>query len=706
MGLRKPKPNSIIFGDCMEVVKKWSRNCIDTIITDPPYGLNFMGKYWDKGIPGVEFWKAFLRVAKPGAILMAFGGTRTFHRLTCAIEDAGWEIRDCLMWLYGCLSEDTEILTIDGWKRYHKGIDKHPVLCYNAETGKFEFQTPRRKFLYENKHTAYRIQSDKTDQIVSRNHRCLVEQNGRKVFKRAEELAREHEASIPFLESLSDLPQDILNKYKGAGNKESALLSNMCEQSNRNEKPREKARENTVPSLWDNVLSCRTEQKQSSDNVFQTVQWIGARRKVEEAWTQGSLQMDREKQKGSQEKDDRKKQSCMERWCYILQKAWQLCSYKICQMSEKVFDNVTERRLCYGASSYYGAISQETSLAHRGGASYQPRSTEQPYQKPHVVQDKPSAQIVRSTRATITPIKYNGKVWCVEVPSGAFVARRNGKIFITGNSGFPKSHNISKAIDKAAGAERERVAVGDGHFSTSIGGSGYGKAGWAKQVDTPITEAAKEWDGYGTALKPAYEPIIVAMKPLEGTYAENALKHGVAGLWIDGGRLEGAAESFIDSRDDKVQQNAYGKYGTSDYDGSKCRWPANVILDETAAAMLPEASRFFYTAKASKAERGRQNKHPTVKPIDLMQYLCKLTRMPKKGIVLDPFCGSGTTCIAAKIVGRSYVGIELDKASVLTVKERIKRQKAWEKEWEQKPGDEKWNLQVAEFKKRANRGRK
>ena len=76
-------------------------NSIDCIVTDPPYGLKFMGKEWDHGIPGKEFWSEALRVCKPGTHLLAFGGTRTYHRLTCAIEDAGWEIRDCLMWLYG-----------------------------------------------------------------------------------------------------------------------------------------------------------------------------------------------------------------------------------------------------------------------------------------------------------------------------------------------------------------------------------------------------------------------------------------------------------------------------------------------------------------------------------------------------------------------------------------------------------------------------
>jgi len=88
-------------GDCREVMAAMDAESIDSIVTDPPYGLSFMGKGWDHSVPGVEFWDAALRVAKPGAHLLAFGGTRLFHRLTVAIEDAGWEIRDTLMWVYG-----------------------------------------------------------------------------------------------------------------------------------------------------------------------------------------------------------------------------------------------------------------------------------------------------------------------------------------------------------------------------------------------------------------------------------------------------------------------------------------------------------------------------------------------------------------------------------------------------------------------------
>ena len=88
-------------GDCRDVMRDYPADHFDSIISDPPYGLSFMGKGWDKGVPGEEFWREALRVAKPGAYLLAFGGTRTFHRLTVAIENAGWEIRDAVCWLYG-----------------------------------------------------------------------------------------------------------------------------------------------------------------------------------------------------------------------------------------------------------------------------------------------------------------------------------------------------------------------------------------------------------------------------------------------------------------------------------------------------------------------------------------------------------------------------------------------------------------------------
>ena len=341
-------------GDCRDVMSTLEASSVDAIVTDPPYGIGFMGKGWDHGVPGGDFWREALRVAKPGAHLLAFGGTRTFHRLACAIEDAGWEIRDTIMWVYG--------------------------------------------------------------------------------------------------------------------------------------------------------------------------------------------------------------------------------------------------------------------------------------------------------------------------------------------QGMPKSHDVSKAIDKAA-----------------------------------ATDAARQWTGWGTALKPSVEPIVVARKPLSGTVAENVLRHGTGGINVDGCRV--GTESTVRARGDSVSSAGWASVNRSPVGGSESgRWPANVIHDgsDEVLALFPEApsareykepgqqkalgargadinthlfqlpsakvrtntyagqtgsaARFFYCAKPSKKDRddGCENNHPTVKPTELMRYLCRLVT-PPGGVVLDPFCGSGSTGRGAVLEGMSFVGIDLDAAYVEIARKRIDR---------------------------------
>src|SRR6056297_3170112 len=110
----------LIHGDCLEKLKELEPNSVDTIITDPPYGLSFMGKKWDYEVPKVEVWKECLRVLKPGGTALIFAGSRTQHRMAVNVEDAGFVLKDCIMWIYGCLSDDTEVLTKKGWERYDK----------------------------------------------------------------------------------------------------------------------------------------------------------------------------------------------------------------------------------------------------------------------------------------------------------------------------------------------------------------------------------------------------------------------------------------------------------------------------------------------------------------------------------------------------------------------------------------------------------
>ncbi len=405
-------------GDCLEILPTLDAESVDSIVTDPPYGLKFMGKSWDHGVPGVSFWEAALRVAKPGAFLLAFGGTRTHHRLMVAIEDAGWDIRDCVMWVYG--------------------------------------------------------------------------------------------------------------------------------------------------------------------------------------------------------------------------------------------------------------------------------------------------------------------------------------------SGFPKSLDVSKAIDKVAGVERAVVGVSSitGARKSHTMDDGCKGARRTYQNDEPVvnaltapaTDAARQWEGWGTALKPAWEPIVIARKPLVGTVAENVLQFGTGGLNIDGCRVD-CSDKLVRPPIQRTKNEAIFPLGKGVQIEPQGRWPANLIHDgsEEVLGLFPNvksgarqqdtqtesptgwkwsvggyksgcesssgsAARFFYCAKASKHDRdegcdsipekdivtfatangtsgkpssiseGRKtkyrNNHPTVKPLALMRYLCRLVT-PPGGTCLDMFCGSGSTGKAAEIEGFKFIGIDKDKEATEISEKRI-----------------------------------
>jgi DNA modification methylase len=264
-------------------------------------------------------------------------------------------------------------------------------------------------------------------------------------------------------------------------------------------------------------------------------------------------------------------------------------------------------------------------------------------------------------------------------------------------SGFPKSLDVSKAIDKAAGAEREVVGF---HERDNLRKN---SAGFRNLLDdaedrgrivltAPATSAARQWSGYGTALKPAWEPIVLARKPLIGTVAQNVTTHGTGALNIDGCRVG------VSDGDKKGQggPNA-GLGGSFMFDGGLSgagnnrdgigRWPANLLHDgsEEVVSLFPasgdnwrankgyhggegddrlnaghadtgSAARFFYTSKADADDR-LGSKHPTVKPVDLMQWLVRLVT-PKGGVVLDPFSGTGTTGEAAWREGCRAILIE------------------------------------------------
>lgn len=253
------------------------------------------------------------------------------------------------------------------------------------------------------------------------------------------------------------------------------------------------------------------------------------------------------------------------------------------------------------------------------------------------------------------------------------------------SSGFPKSHNVSKAIDKKLGAEREIVGIiRKTNISTPNTNEGWSRPshylpnGQPKnfmKLTAPSTEQAKAWDGWGTALKPGYEPIILARKPLSGTVADNVLTHGVGGLNIDGCR---SGKGIIHSQ--KMNNMGYGASANENIitGGSPLgRWPANILLDN--ALQDPLIKRYFYCAKPSQAEREagvkdtelHKNIHPTVKPITLMRYLCRLIT-PTGGTILEPFAGSGTTLIASHLEGFKHIGIEREEDYVKIIRARLR----------------------------------
>lgn len=330
-------------------------------------------------------------------------------------------------------------------------------------------------------------------------------------------------------------------------------------------------------------------------------------------------------------------------------------------------------------------------------------------------------------------------------------------------SGFPKSQNVSKALDKAAGAERAVLSEGRAVKRMIPGADQDATGSWIKdngreyvpQVTAPATDAARQWDGWGTALKPAHEPICVARKPLAKghTVAANVLAFGTGAINVDGCRVEPTGESRA-RIGETSQDQRYTDAGGTNFAATpgvrggapEGRWPANIIHDGSAevVALFPEstsgamkastqraaqdepgsvcfgtyggavasadvpasagsAARFFYCAKASRADRNaglidpgpqfkqgtvlrnvevaaaagelKGNIHPTVKPTDLMAYLCRLVT-PPGGVVLDPFMGSGSTGKAAMREGFQFIGIDLSEEYFPIAQARIEHELA------------------------------
>ena len=407
----------LLLGDCLERLRDLPDCSVDACVTDPPYGLSFMGKAWDYDVPQVDVWREVLRVLKPGGHLLAFAGTRTQHRMAVQIEDAGFEIRDMIAWCYG--SGFPKSLDVS------KAIDKH---------------------------------------------------GGQSVAWFGPWFRNWREA-------------------QGINQKQVAAL---------------------FPSKTGNLTGCVAN--------------------------------------------------------------WELG-----------------------------------------------------FNMP-------------------TPEQFN---------------------LIRDTFGLP--------FESIQAAEREVV----GQHKTDMGGLGGERLGQkGGDITAPATPEAQQWAGWGTALKPALEPITLARKPLTGTVAACVLEHGTGALNVDGCRVatdenpSGARRASAPPireagtwANDRRSPVTFAEMRPGEALG---RWPANLIHDgsDEPCALLGDAARFFYQAKCSKADRGDGNGHPTVKPTELMRYLCRLVT-PPGGVVLDPFMGSGSTGKAAVLEGFRFIGIEREAEYLEIARQRV-----------------------------------
>ena len=642
--------HTIHVGDCLEWLRSLPDNSVDSVVTDPPYGLGkepdarevlrawldgeeykpggsgFMGRAWDAFVPSPPVWAECLRVLKPGGHLLAFAGTRTYDWIVMGVRLAGFEVRDMVGWIYGCLSDDTEILVDGKWQHYSKAIEGRLALCYDAERDEYQWQPIRELVEYEYDDTAFSIRGDHTDQLVSRNHRCLVERGGGYTFTLAETLERE--ARVPVLESVQGLLEALPVPHEGTGSSQSVLQQGMRARAEAGTYAtiRTQGAVHGMPGVRHDEVDAGFMGKAAKSCILQPIM----PRQDDQRADSDCPQVQPNRDEVSRHRACDGAQSGVEGRCDVFPQTRQLQADQVRSMPAGVHADGAQGWVHHGAPADSRASYGPVSIENRSGASRESRSARQQSGESSGVFEQSGSQAVRgagytrSDLARVEPMHYRGKVWCIRVDSGAFVARRNGKVFVTGNSGFPKSLDVSKAIDSAAGAEREVVGEGQCGKSAgmkSLGASGF-KGGGLFNITAPATEAARQWAGWGTAMKPAVEPVVMARKPLEGTVAQNVLKWGTGGINVDGCRIDaekpipahhatnGAAGHTFGKRNEYVPGSAGTQFQTAG------RWPANIIHDGS-----PEVLAVFPQADGRNPQGVKVNtKTPTGSPIGKVTY--------------------------------------------------------------------------------------
>lgn len=628
------KLNRIICGDCIDVMRDMPDNSIDSIVTDPPYNLTsivkrfgktsindnnktgkdckegknpfartargFMGMAWDgtEIAFNVAMWQECLRVLKPGGHLLAFGGTRTYHRMACAIEDAGFEIRDCIQWIYG--SGFPKSMDIS------KAIDKKQGITRPLSN----IQRP-----IGGKDGVYEGQGGNWGETVKiPQSKKAIQWNGWGTA-----LKPAHEPLVWATKPLKTVPN------YGIIILDSLIGMILCQAL-------------TVWFVEKNLLSSLP----GSNEGQSFVQWLVGKTGTQEK-TEQSLGMDIFKS----------------------------------QETEKTFWNIV---LLWNSILEENCIRQNTSII-----SMETNKTIDWKILKSLLLVVIYQSITQAKRLEVNGLEY----FVSNVEKNSQEGKRNWTDILK----VTAPENVIMPLLKNVQAELVNFAE-----------------------NNLTTKELRDYIAHNLAIinqdvKPAHEPIVVARKPLsEKTVADNVLKWGTGGINIDGCRVETNGEtpkgSGKGSKNSIFGQVANSKGNDGNVTPELGRFPANLILDEEAGQLLDEqsgisisraggyggkdpgmwkgkkqiergghndkggASRFFYCAKASKKERGEGNTHPTVKPLALMRYLVRLVT-PPDGTVLDPFAGSGSTLVASMLEGFNFVGIEREQKYVDIANQRI-----------------------------------
>ena len=712
--------NKLVLDDSYEYLQSVEDNTIDCTVTDPPYGLSFMGKDWDKTVVPVKHWKEILRVMKAGAFafIMSIPRQDILSRMIVNLQDAGFNTGfTSIYWVYACVSEDTEILTKDGFKTYDKISKGELIASLNVDSNKLEYQPINDILIYDIDGDMCNIKTKNTDQLVTLNHRVLLQSRTN---------SRYNYGGFEYREAHTLLNGRVMPFYKLPLARE--YISG----------------DSTI------IKHKIVENKKWEQNFAELLGWIIS----DGGFTKGKNYEDIRIYQSSS------KQECVNRIRYLLKitkipfkeysrnrvyknrqylmydfvisdKTW-INKIKDIIPNKKPTQNLLHCEPHILKGIFDGLIGGDGSKQGKNYAFYQKDpdtlhfmqilSTHLGYRTKLNV-EKQTIQIgwrnsteIQNRDNHISKVKYKGKVWSIRTKYSNYVARRNGMVFITGNTGFPKALNISKAIDKKLGSDLD-VTISDLSKSKHFHGS-YG----------------------GFQPKPAVEVILVAMKPLEEkTYVEQVLKNGKSITWLDNCRIpipEGDIENYDYNRRGSyerainprpIHEGGFKPLNPEDLPQMTGRFPTNLIVSDDALndgrlhdsgsdilgnrygsfsryfdldlwwtekiKELPHEVQkthpFWLVPKASKIEKdkgcenvtsiGRRfeagealssksnsttrlikgNYHPTVKPVRLMAYL--ITMGSQVGdLILDPFLGSGTTVLAAQMLKRRYLGIERD----------------------------------------------